>query len=56
MGIYVQVMVGGNVILTFDQVDVELTRGEADELKELLDDALARSEHNFFLVGVNKSQ
>lgn len=41
---------------TFDRVDVELTRGEADELKALLEDALARSEHNFLLVGVYKSQ
>ena len=55
MKIDVQVMVGGNVILSFDRVDVELMREEADELKVLLDDAFARSEHDFLLVGVNKS-
>jgi len=46
----VQVMVGGNVILTFDRVDVELTREEADELKACLENALERDGRELLLV------
>ena len=56
MDIDVQVMVGSNIIVTFGRVDVELTREQAENLKELLMDALERSERNLLLRGVNKSK
>jgi len=56
MDIDVQVMVGSNIIITFGRVDVELTNEQAENLKELLVDALARSEHDLLLPGVNKSK
>ncbi len=56
MEIDVQVMVGSNIIITFGRVDVELTREQAEKLKELLVDALERSERNLLLHGVNKSK
>lgn len=56
MEIDVQVMVGSNIIITFGRVDVELTREQAEKLKELLVDALERSERNLLLCGVNKSK
>jgi len=42
-----QVVVGGNVIITFGRVDVELTQKQAGELKVLLVNALERSERDF---------
>jgi len=56
MEIDAQVMVGGNIIITFGRVDVELTREQAEKLKELLVDALERSERDLLLRGVNKSK
>ncbi len=56
MEIDVQVMVGSNIIITFGRVDVELTREQAERLKELLVDALERSERDLLLRGVNKSK
>jgi hypothetical protein len=55
MKIDVQVMVGGNVIITFDRVDVELTREEAEELKILFEDAFERGERELLLIEVSKS-
>lgn len=55
MEIDVQVMVGGNVILTFDRVDVELTREQAEELKVVLEDALERGERELLLIEVSRS-
>ncbi len=46
MEIDVQVMVGSNIIITFGRVDVELTREQAERLKELLINALARCERD----------
>jgi DNA-binding response OmpR family regulator len=54
MKIDVQVMVGGNVIITFDRVDVELTREEAEELKLLFEDAFERGERELLLIEVSK--
>ena len=48
--IAVQVMVGGNVILTFGQVDVELTRKQAVELKQCLENALEQVEPEILLM------
>ena len=52
----VQVMVGSNIIITFGRVDVELTKEQAEKLKELLVDALERCERDFLLGGVNKNK
>jgi hypothetical protein len=49
--IAVQVMVGGNIILTFDRVDVELTRKQAVELKLCLEKALEWVEPELLLLG-----
>ena len=54
MKIDVQFMVGGNVIITFDRVDVELTREEAEELKILFEDAFERGERELLLIEVSK--
>ncbi len=51
MEIDVQPMVGGNIIITFGRVDVELTRAQAEKLKILLMDAIERSERDPFLRG-----
>lgn len=56
MEIDVQAMVGSNIIITFGRVDVELTGEQAEKLKELLVDALERSERDLLLRGVNKSK
>jgi hypothetical protein len=40
MELFVQEMVGGHVIVTFNRIDVELTRNEAEQLKVLLAEAL----------------
>jgi len=47
MEIDMQVVVGGNVIITFGRVDVELTQKQAGELKVLLVNAIERSERDF---------
>ena len=52
----VHVMVGGNIIITFGRVDVELTKEQAEKLKIVLVNALERSEHDLSLRGVNKSK
>jgi hypothetical protein len=51
----VQMMVGGNVILTFGRVDVELTRKQAVELKVCLENALEWVEPELLLFEVSKS-
>lgn len=56
MEIDVQVLVGGNVIITFGRVDVELTQKQAEKLKVLLVNALERSESDLLLSRVNKSK
>jgi len=56
MEIDVQIMVGSNIIITFGRVDVELTKEQAEKLKELLVDALERCEHGSLLREVNKSK
>jgi hypothetical protein len=55
MKIDVQVMVGGNIILSFDWVDVELTKEQADELKALLENAIEQGEHEVTLIEVCES-
>ncbi len=49
MEIYVQEMVGGNVIITFGRVDVELKKEQAEKLKALLVNVLERSERTMLL-------
>lgn len=56
MEIDVQPMVGGNIIITFGRVDVELTKEQAERLKVLLIDALERCERDPFLRGIHKSK
>jgi len=56
MEIDVQVMVGCNIIISFGRVDVELTREQAERLKELLIDALDGCERDPLLRRVNKSK
>lgn len=56
MEIDVQPMVGGNIIITFGRVDVELTKEQAEKLTKLLVDALKKIEHETFLRGSYKSQ
>ncbi|MHC1636404.1 MAG: hypothetical protein ACXQTS_07320 [Candidatus Methanospirareceae archaeon] len=51
MEIDVQPVVGGNIIITFGRVDVELTRNQAERLKILLIEALEKSEREPFLRG-----
>lgn len=46
-----QAMVGGNIIVTFGRVDVELTKEQAERLKVLLVDALESSKHDPSLRG-----
>lgn len=47
MEIYVQEMVGGNVIITFGRVDVELKKEQAEKLKGLLANVLEARERDF---------
>ncbi|MDF2954764.1 MAG: hypothetical protein OD815_000380 [Candidatus Alkanophagales archaeon MCA70_species_2] len=56
MEIDVQPMVGGNIIITFGRVDVELTKEQAEHLKVLLIDALERCERDPFLRRVHERQ
>lgn len=56
MEIDVQPMVGGNIIITFGRVDVELTKEQAERLKVLLIDALERCERDPLLRGIHKSK
>ena len=56
MEIDVQVMVGSNVIITFGRVDIELTREQAERLKELLVNARERGERDLLPHGVNESE
>ncbi len=56
MEIDVQVMVGCNVIISFGRVDVELTREQAERLKELLIDALDGCKRDPLLRRVDKSK
>ena len=55
MSIFVQEMVGGNVIVTLNRnIDVELTREEAEQLKVLLAEALERITRDPLLRGQQK--
>jgi len=56
MEIDVQVMVGSNIIITFGRVDVELTREQAEKLKELLINALEQCERNLLLSGLSEDR